>query len=331
MLRRIGLDPFVLAIMAMIGLAAINPTPGLGDGPWSLGELSGYAVSGIFFFYGLRLSVGQLSKSLSLYKLHLLVQCSSFIFFPLILLATRPFFAGGPVESLWLGSYFLAALPSTVSSSVVMVSIARGNIPAAIFNASISSLLGVFITPVWMQLVINDLAGAQSLGPIVFKLILQVLAPVILGMLMNKWGGGFAEKYKVWLKYFDQLVILVIVYTAFCKAFDQKLFAGLSPFTLIGLLLAMGILFWTMLLLIRWCCRRLHFNREDTITAVFCGSKKSLVHGTVLSKVLFAGNPMTALLLLPLMVYHAFQLIMASILARKWSKEEPLAGSGLLN
>ena len=49
---------------------------------------------------------------------------------------------------LWLGVFFLATLPSTVSSSVVMTNIAKGNVPAAIFDASVSSLLGVFITPV---------------------------------------------------------------------------------------------------------------------------------------------------------------------------------------
>lgn len=48
------------------------------------------------------------------------------------------------------GRLFLATLPSTVSSSVVMVSIAGGNMAAAIFNASVSSLIGVFVTPLWM-------------------------------------------------------------------------------------------------------------------------------------------------------------------------------------
>ena len=48
---------------------------------------------------------------------------------------------GTDFHVLWLSIYFLACLPSTVSSSVVMVSIAKGNVPSAIFNASISGLI----------------------------------------------------------------------------------------------------------------------------------------------------------------------------------------------
>ena len=57
------------------------------------------------------------------------------------------------------------------------------------------------------------------------------------------------------------------------------------------------------------------FNREDTITALFCGSKKSLVHGSVMSKVLFSNPAIIGVVLLPTMLYHAYQLIIVSIIA----------------
>ncbi|MGT2494978.1 bile acid:sodium symporter [Cupriavidus basilensis] len=37
--------------------------------------------------------------------------------------------------------------------------------------------------------------------------------------------------------------------------------------------------------------RRLGFSVEDEITAVFCGSKKSLANGIPMAKILFAGHP----------------------------------------
>lgn len=77
-----------------------------------------------------------------------------------------------------------------------MVSIANGNIPAAIFNASISSLMGVFITPLWMGLVLDDASGNFELIGVVGKLSLQVVLPVALGLLLNKKWGYFAEKTK---------------------------------------------------------------------------------------------------------------------------------------
>lgn len=324
MLKKTGIDPFVLAIAGMIVLARFFPGPGVMDGPWSINNLTGYGVSGIFFFYGLRLGGAELAGGLNRWRLHLLVQASCFVFFPLLVLLFKPVFAGTPSEIWWLGTFFLASLPSTVSSSVVMVSIAGGNVPAAIFNASISSLLGVFITPLWMQGLVHAQPGSHDLGHIILKLVLQVLVPVIVGLLLHRWGGEFAKRHKRTLKLFDQTVILLIVYTAFSEAFEKNLFGGLTTTMLLGLFAAMGLLFWTALFFIKSVSTRLGFNRADTITAVFCGSKKSLIHGTVLSKVLFAGSPQVAVLLLPLMVYHALQLVMAAMLAGKWKRSPTL-------
>ncbi|GAO41139.1 bile acid:sodium symporter family protein [Flavihumibacter petaseus] len=316
-----GLDPFVLALLGMILLAKWWPEGGLGEGPWSLEALAGYGVSVIFFLYGLKLGPEKLKAGLGHFRLHLLVQTFTFVVFPLLLLAVRPFFRETTYEQYWLGAYFLAALPSTVSSSVVMVSIAGGNIPAAIFNASISSLLGIFITPLWMQLALSTGPGSLDLGPVIVKLLLQVLLPVIAGMILHRWWGGFADRNKKGLRYFDQAIILCIVYTAFCDAFHRHVFDALEGTALIGLFLAMAALFWIVYGLMQLACRWQQLDRADTITAQFCGSKKSLVHGTVMSKVLFAGNPMTAILLLPLMIYHALQLVLVSILAGRFKRK----------
>ena len=57
----------------------------------------------------------------------------------------------------------------------------------------------------------------------------------------------------------------------------------------------------------------------DEITAVFCGSKKSLANGVPMAKILFAGNPALGLIVLPIMIYHQLQLIVCSTLARKYA------------
>jgi sodium/bile acid cotransporter 7 len=123
----------------------------------------------------------------------------------------------------------VAALPSTVSSSVVMVAIAGGNIPAAIFNASISSLIGVFITPLWMGFVsVAPASGDYDLASVIGKLALQVIAPVVLGILLNRWLGAWAERHKKALSNFDRIVILMIVYTSFCESFERRMFQSLT-------------------------------------------------------------------------------------------------------
>jgi len=307
----------------MIGLAAIFPAPGLTGGPFSLKELTNYGVSLVFFFYGLKLNRKKLLTDLGNWKLHLIIHVFTFIIFPLLLLGIRHFADPGGKDILWMGIFFLGTLPSTVSSSVVMVSIAEGNIAGAIFNASISSIMGIFLTPLWMQVVNTGGAASGSFNHILYKLMLQILLPVILGLLLNGKWGGWAEKSKKWLKYFDQLTILLIVYTAFCESFAEHIFAQLSLVKLVVLGAGMLALFLAIYLLIGAICNLTGFSREDRITAVFCGSKKSLVHGTVMSKVLFPGSAYLGLLLLPLMMYHALQLIAASIIAQRLRKTAP--------
>ncbi|MFL9830870.1 bile acid:sodium symporter family protein [Flavobacterium sp. ST-87] len=323
-LSKSGLDGFLLMIATMILLAYFLPWPGMVKEPVSLEDIANIGVSFIFLFYGLRLSVEKLKSGLVNWKMHIVVQLTTFLFFPLIVLVFRPVFVSNGFELLWLGVFFLAALPSTVSSSVVMVSIAKGNIPAAIFNASISSLIGVVVTPIWVGLFIASATGSFDVSNIVIKLFLQVLLPVIIGITLNSRFGAIAEKYKKQLKYFDQAIILTIIYTSFCKSFSEHLFEGFTTLELAGLAVGMMVLFLVVFVCIGLISRFLGFSDEDRITVLFCGSKKSLVHGTVMSKVLFQHSTITGIVLLPLMLYHALQLIAASIIAQRMAQRKEI-------
>lgn len=322
---RVGLDWFLLALISMILLAYLWPELGTDHEPVSLGDVANYGVSIIFFFYGLRLSPEKLRSGLSDWRLHVVVQLSTFILFPLLILPLHSMFAGTPRELLWLGVFYMAALPSTVSSSVVMVSIAGGNIPGAIFNASISSLMGIFLTPLWMGLFLSGGNGDFDLWGVMGKLVLQVLLPVVLGIVLHRYWGAFAERNKGRLRVFDQVIILLIVYTSFCESFARNMFSGFSATDILLLGAAMLLLFFLVYSLIYGLSRLLGFSRESRITAVFCGSKKSLVHGTVMSKVLFPGATMVGIILLPIMLYHALQLLMASIIAQAEARKQAAA------
>lgn len=315
--RRLGIDPFLIGLLSAILIAYLWPEPGIRQGFFSLESAAGAGVSLIFFFYGLRLSPEKLRSGLANWKLHIAVQSTTFIAFPLIALGFYQLFSGERFEYLWMGAFYLAALPSTVSSSVVMVSIAGGNIAAAIFNASISSLIGVFMTPVWMGLFIKSQTGAYDLWEVIPKLIVQVLVPVALGIILNQKWGAFAERHKKALRYFDQAIILLIVYTSFCDSFARKMFQDYQLHHLLILAALLIAFFFLMFGFVHVVSLFLKFNREDRITAIFCGSKKSLVHGTVMSKALFPDANITGIILLPLMLYHALQLVAASLIAKR--------------
>ncbi|WP_324677933.1 bile acid:sodium symporter family protein [Hymenobacter sp. GOD-10R] len=327
LLARIGLDPFLLALAGVVGLAYLAPSIGSDESPIPWHQITTIGVGLIFFFYGLRLSMEKLRVGMRNWRLHVLVQLTTFVLFPLLALAARPLFAHEENATLWSSIFFLTTLPSTVSTSVVMVSIAGGNIPAAIFNASISSLIGIVATPLLTSLVLNTNTEGANLGGLVTDLLLQVVLPVVAGVLLNARLGAFAAKHSNALRLSDQFVILLIVYTAFCESFARHVFQGYSALGIVALSAGMAGLFFLVYGIVTLISRLLGFSEEDRITAVFCGSKKSLVHGTVMANLLFPGTAATGALLLPLMLYHAIQILIASIIARAQGRQNEQAAA----
>lgn len=76
-----------------------------------------------------------------------------------------------------------------------------------------------------------------------------------------------------------------------------------------------------VLFLTTWLSRSLGFNKEDEITIVFCGSKKSMATGVPMAQVLFAGGAVGPAIL-PLMVFHQIQLMVCAVMAQNYARRE---------
>lgn len=314
-LSKAGLNGFFFCLIAVVILASQFPGWGVQNSFIPFSQISNYGVSIIFFFYGLKLSPQKMKEGVLNWRLHLLIQSTTFIIFPIFILILHFFFETNADHLLWLGVFYVAALPSTVSSSVVMVSIAGGNIPAAIFNASISSIIGVFITPIWIALLMGNEYAQMDTTQVIIKLCFQVIVPVAGGLLLHKWLGFLTDRYKKELKLFDQIIILIIVFTSFCESFAGNMFDSHSISEIVLLAIGMLSLFLIIFVVMYLLSLVLKLNREDRITVLFCGSKKSLVQGAVMGGALFPDPVLLGIILLPLMLYHALQLISSSIIA----------------
>lgn len=321
MLKKIKIDSFVIAIVVSILIAYLFPQLGASDSPVPMNLVSSFGISFIFFFYGLSLSSEAIKNGLKNWKLHVSVQGSTFILFPLLILPFFPIFKDTSYELLWLAFLFMAALPSTVSSSVVMVSMARGNLPAAIFNASISGIIGIILTPLWMMPFIKQTDIAFDFSSIYPQLVTEIVIPLILGLLLRKYLGAWAQKHKRRLNKFDKFIILLIIYKSFVQSFEDEIFSSVSILEMGVMVILVLVLFLIVYSLTGWFGRLLKFNHADRITNQFCGTKKSLVHGTVFSEALFGQTSVIGIILLPLMFYHAFQILIISIIATKKGKE----------
>lgn len=313
-------DKFVLALFISVVVAWFTPEAGAGASRVFLDKIASGGIMLIFFFYGVKLSPEKIKMGLKNWRLHVLIQVTTFVICPLLVLGFYPWMQDDHQRMIWLSFFFLAALPSTVSSSVVMVALAKGNLPAAIFNASISGLIGLVLTPLWMGIFLQQ-QGDLDFLQIYFKLLTEIIIPVIAGISIQKLLGGWAAKYSKQLSLFDKSVIVLIVYKSFAQSFHDGVFSGMRFLDLVFLSFATIALFIILYGLIYLITKLLSFNREDRITALFCGSKKSLVHGTVFSKVLFNDASVVGFMLLPLMLFHAFQLFIVSYIVGYFNRK----------
>ncbi|MDK7375483.1 bile acid:sodium symporter family protein [Weeksella virosa] len=313
-------DNFILLLLLAIIVGYFVPQLAT----WQLGFINldriiDIGVVGVFFFYGLKLDKTQLKNDFRRWPVHLLTQSISFVLFPLLVLIFYPLFSKTEAyQMMFIGLFFLASLPSTVSSSVVMVSIAKGNIISAIFNASLSGLIGIILTPLWMSIFTKSTASIDS-SSVFIDLVIKILVPVMAGLFIQPWLEKFYQRHKFRIAKLDKLTIILIVYNSFAHTFHDGSFTLMQPKQLILIAVCVSLLFFVVLKISRWVGQKFGFSREDLITIQFCGTKKSLVHGSVFASVLFSEN--IGVYLLPIMIYHTFQLFIISFIAEKYAKQ----------
>lgn len=320
-------DWFLPGMALAVVLAWLWPEPGARGG-WLQPELlTKGGVALIFFLHGLLLSFAALKAGTLHWRLHVVVQGCTFLLFPVLGLGVLA--AGGTAlaPELRLGIFFLCALPSTVSSSVALTATARGNVPGAVFNATLSSLLGIALTPLWMGLIAPG-AGQQALplGSVVRDLVIWLLLPLLAGQLCRPWLGNWAHQRKRGINTVDRGTILVLVYTSFCDSMKQGVWTGHGWGLIAWSVVGSAVLFAVVMAGITLVCRGLGFSRADRIAAVFCGSKKTLASGVPMAQLMFGAHPGLGLILLPIMIYHPVQLVIGGLLVRRWSREAEMVG-----
>ncbi|MFE9172691.1 bile acid:sodium symporter family protein [Streptomyces kebangsaanensis] len=319
---RLPVDPYVLALLGTVALASVLPATGLAAD--AVGTTATWAVALLFFLYGARTSPREAVDGLRHWRLHSTVLLTTFGLFPLLGIAALTLPSSVLSAELGTGLLFLCLLPSTVQSAITFTSIARGNVVAAVCSGTFSNLLGIVLTPVLAGLLIGTNGGfsAGSLADIA----LLLLAPFAAGQALRRWIGGWTTRNKQVLGLVDRGAILLVVYSAFGRSVVDGVWHQLTPARLAVLLALEAVLLAVVLTVTASASRRLGFPREDRITIVFCGSKKSLASGLPMATVLFTG-PSAGLIMLPLMLFHQMQLLVCAVLARRWAAQaQPVQG-----
>ena len=313
-LARLVPDSFTLAILTAVILSLLLPCSG--ESARVVGVGSQIAIALLFFLQGARLSRPAVLAGILHWRLHLLVFAATFVAFPLIGLALRPLSGTVLAPQLYIGLVFLCTLPSTVQASVIFTSIAGGNVSAALCSASLSSIIGVALTPLLVGLLLQAQGGTSLNG--VGAIALQLLLPFVAGQVVQSRLDAWMQRHGREVRLVDRASVLLMVYGAFSAATLSGAWSRTPAASLFVLAIVDAALLAAMLATTAFAARRLGFPREDEIAIVFCGSKKSLVTGIPMANALFAGASL-GLVVLPLMIFHQMQLMACATIARRYA------------
>jgi sodium/bile acid cotransporter 7 len=310
-------NSYILLLIATVVIAAYLPASGAPAKV--LSQVSYGAVALLFFLYGAKLKSETIVAGITNLRLQGLIIVSTFALFPLLGLVIVSVVGNVIPKELSSGFLFLCLLPSTVQSSVALTAMARGNVPAAICAASLSSILGVVLTPVLAALVLST-NGLRIDGSSVLWICLQLLVPFLAGQLLRPLIGARVERAKLLTTIVDRGSILLIVYSAFSAGMVAGIWSKLS-LTHLGVVVAMDLtLLLIVIVLMVLVGRRLKLDHADAMVLLFCGSQKSLASGVPMANILFIGSA-TATTILPLMLFHQFQLILAAAIAQRMANK----------
>jgi solute carrier family 10 (sodium/bile acid cotransporter), member 7 len=310
-------DTFTLLLLATVFLASIIPISGVAADYF--GTATKLAIALLFFLHGARLSREVVVAGLFHWKLHLTILAATFILFPLLGLATSALVPQILPPSLYAGVIFLCVLPSTVQSSIAFTSMAGGNVPAAICAASASNILGMFLTPLLAGILLTAGGHTSFSLDALQAILLQLLAPFVLGQVLQPWIGNYIRSKGKILMPVDRGSILMVVYLAFSESVNEGLWQTTSLRDLAVVIIIDIAILAIVLAATMYGSRLLGFSRPDEIAITFCGSKKSLASGLPIANVIFAGGSIGSIIL-PIMLFHQIQLIVCASIAHRYAR-----------
>ncbi len=312
----------ILALGGAVALAFVFPEWGSSGGYLHSEVTTKLGIILVFFLQGWALPSEVLARGVLRWRTHLLIQVFIFFLYPLL------FILGDLVWSQWIGHplrigfFFLAVLPTTITSAIVYTSLADGNTGVALFNTTVANFAAVLITPLWMMVLVqSDVGQMGDFATVFLKLTRLILLPFLVGQVVHYYFKETAIRHKILFGHINQGVIIFLVFAAFANSVKAGIWESQG----------WGMLWLTALLCLALFClvnalallfiRLDFFTQEEKPAVFFCSTQKTLATGATFANSLFGADPTLGIILLPVIVYHPIQLVLGGLLI-PWFKGE---------
>ncbi len=310
------IDSMVLMLVVAMALAFIIPV----EGPARSAAVfvANAAVFLLFFLNGLRLPRHEVRAGLGNHRLLWPLVAWSFGGMALAGWLMWQAGQGWMPPLIALGFLYLGCLPSTVQSATAYSSLAGGNVASSVVAAALLNIMGVFVTAPLFSLLAGSEGGGFQLDGLV-KVFTVLLLPFVLGQALQRRFGAWVQANRSLITRMDRSSIAIAVYVAFSGAVVQRFWTQVDPQ---GWLWLGG---GTVLLLVvghggAWLLSGVAgLDPANRRSMLFAGGQKSIAMGAPLATVLFAPS-VAGIVLLPILLYHLAQLVIAAPLAQKLSQ-----------
>lgn len=290
-------------------------------------NLSRVSTAAILFLMSVTLDTARLSASLRAPKPVLWATFVNAVVIPLLALPMLPL---QRIPDFSIGLMIAASVPCTMAAASVWTRSAGGNDAISLLVTTLTNGLCFVITPFWL-----GLAAAKDLdlgaGKMVIPLMIGGFAPIAAGQLARflKPIANFADRRKMLLSSIAQVCILAQVLWA-CTLAGPAIRAGVEAgdgWTAASIVWTCCIVLHVAGLVIAWAGRGwLKMSREDAIAAAFAGSQKTLPLGLLIATdPALLGGPEHPFTIFPMLMYHASQLVIDTVVASRM-KDEPRDG-----
>jgi len=207
-----------------------------------------------------------------------------------------------------------------------MTAMAGGNTAGAIFNAVASSLIGVFVTPLWVAWLMKSTGQSIALGPVVLEIVVLLLLPFFAGQMLRPWLRARVDSRKRFLANVSSAIILFIVFAAFSNSVESRLWSQHGSPLIVAAVVGTVVVFVVAMILVTLLVNAGRLAQEDRIAALFCAPQKTLASGVPMAKIIFGAHPALGVILLPAILYHPLQLLVHGVMASRFAQRAERPG-----
>ena len=305
---------FMVGLVIVFVLTLIDPFSIVADFGTLLKQSNGpnVVIFAVFFVSGLMLNAKLIRSGVSDIKGTLLALVLIFVAAPLLgaLCSLAPLDTG-----FLIGVFLVAAMPTTLSSGVVMSGAAGGNMAHALFITIVANGLAIVTTPVtltWLLVLVGHTAAVSiDQKAIMVKLVFLVVLPLGLGLGVKIMATTLVNRFSSFFSNANQCMILVIVWMAVSPVREKILASSL----MIGQVALWVVIYHGALLLVAGLLVRiagLPAGRRESV--IFMGCQKTLPLSIILQISLF---PQYEIALVACVMHHIIHLLMDGYLVGK--------------